>query len=60
MKRWLAEDKNNLLPNKQEIVEALELANKIASTPETASNFSSAKATLDALVNSKNGHSLPK
>ncbi|GFR81558.1 fatty acid synthase-like [Elysia marginata] len=59
MKRWLAEDKDNLLPNKQEIVEALEMANKIASTPETASNYASAKATLEALVKSKNGHGLP-
>ena len=60
MKRWLDEDKNDILPNKKEIKEALEMANKIVSTLETTSNFASAKATLEALVKSKNGHRLPK
>ena len=56
----LEEDKNDVLPQKTSLREALDMANKIATTPETASNFSSAKATLETLAKSQNGHGLPK
>ncbi|GFO05603.1 fatty acid synthase-like [Plakobranchus ocellatus] len=60
MKQWLANDKLGVLPNKEEIEEALDLADKLAGTIGSSANFSSAKARLEALVNSQNGHKISK
>ncbi|GFO05497.1 fatty acid synthase-like [Plakobranchus ocellatus] len=58
-KRWLEQDEQELLPNKDNLIASLNLANTTVKKSAISTSLEEAKTVLDSLVKNKNGVSLP-
>nr|QMU95645.1 fatty acid synthase [synthetic construct] len=56
IKKWLSEDKDKVLPQKDLLQDALGLANQDLGSKSSSSDFISAKAALERILKQQNGH----
>lgn len=58
-KRWLEQDKDNVMPNRECLSRCVDYQNKTMNKPISSSSYSTATACLESIIKQKNGHPIP-